>query len=257
MKKTQRWHAVYLAVILLLVIGNGYALFQNIQLQKQLTQSKGNISLQQNPNESSELSFSEMNNKVKNFGSISGAKTVNTDKWVNHSDVVKKITQVKFDYQYPDNLYMVPSVRGFKNTLNFFENKAAYQKYVKCIADGKTSQVDWEGACDLNGDLLFVITVSPAQEDIFLSHKPSDLVEYIGVTDDFGWKLPKDELSIYGGYQEQTSFYAEGKTKNDDIILVDLNYPDKASAVEKIKNLTHMDLYPLFIHILSTFTLSD
>lgn len=256
--KSNKSLIVLLSVLLLLSIST--SIFFAIQIKKLINQP---TRCKSGSEASSELTFSDIYNKIKSLGSISGAKTVNIDNWTSYSNVLNESKSIKYNYQYPDNLYAVPNVRGGTNSLYFFENKEAYQKYISCINDKTIIQSevvtrDWEGGCDAEGDFLFAISVSFSNGDGFISNKPSTLVSYYGPNDDFTWTIPKDEESMLGGGEGHMTMYADGKTRSGDQISVALGYDfANPSIIGKIKSLTKMDIYTLFVHILSTFKFTE
>jgi hypothetical protein len=229
----------------LLLISTLYFAYRIMQLQKQILQAK-NLIVTANKG-FSDLTYADLNDQIKTRGSISGAKTADTDKWTSTSDVITK--KIKFSYQYPAGLFAVPDLNGETNSLYFFENRNAYKKYLSCTP-GQSAAM--KNGCNSQDNLLFYVWVGTEDPAYFSGYKPSDLVTYMGPTDDLTWTVPK-EKSMIGGYNGN-EMYAEGKTKSGDMIMVRFSYETAtASGIGLIKKLSTLDIYPFFIHILSTF----
>lgn len=182
---------------------------------------------------------------INNGPSIDSLKTVNTDNWKRSSDTFVKTWKFEYTYSYPQNLYAVPSPRGYKNTIYFFENETSYYKYLECINDKTVDEYgvgrDWEGGCDMEKNLLFQIGVAVDSLD---SYDPSDLVRYSD------WLLPlRDRMK--GGPAGRLDIEAGSGG-----IYVYMSVPGAISD-EKISGLTTLDPYDLFIHILSSFEIKN
>lgn len=245
---------VLILVVLTLVFAiiSGLLFSQNQTLKKQ-------VSLQQIPSQTTKTTDSIPLNytlsQIRDKGSISGIKTVNTDSWTSITDKVTENKSFNFTYKYPNNLYAVPNARGEENSLYFFEDDDAYEKYQACRNEnidygGKLVSKDWEGGCYLDKNFLFMVQVDYGQGLGSFSNTIDDLVEYTGWDEETTWVVPS-EGKFLARKQLLSTFYAEGKKNiTNDWYKVELDYIK--SNTENVEEITGMNMYQLFISILAS-----
>lgn len=231
---------------------SGFLYAQNKILKKQ-------ISSQQIPTVTTKTGNNDPLNftlsKIKDKGSISGIKTINTDSWTLFSDKVTESRSFSFSFKYPGGLYVVPNVRNENNSLYFFENEDAYKEYLACRSEnidygGKLVSKDWEGGCYLDNNFLFMVQIDYGWGLQNFSNKIEDLVRYTGWDEETTWIMP-NESKFLGRKQLLSTFYAEGKKNiTNDWYEIELDYVN--SNTEKVERLTGMSIYQLFTHILTT-----
>lgn len=263
-KYKQNSFVIILLSVLLIVscIFVGFFAWQTQKLNKILI-NKNTKQIVQNQS-SKELQFSDLYNKIEDKGSISGSKTVNTDDWTKKEDTIVENRKINYSFDYPRDLYVVKNVRGDDvNDIYFFQNTESYKKYVACLNDktpleGSDDVVtrDWEGGCDIEGNLLFKVYVSLYNlYDFLAGYDPSKLVYFSDPTNVIKWIVPR-EGNMFGGLMGEE--YAIGHIRSlNRYIHIDMIYPFDDESKNRIKEFTGLDTYQLLIHIISTFKVSE
>jgi len=254
--KQTYFYLILLLTLLLFAFLTGLFAKKIVRLQNQLKQCVvSGINSPQNTNSDDSVE------QIYDGGAISSVLTASTDNWISYSS--KSDNCVNFSFKYPNNLYMVLSPNN-QNSFDFFESKEASERYYSCVNDpvpapGSLVPRNHEGACTLNGDLLFTLSVGKYEgvDGLFANMKPSDIIEYSSAYGGMVWRLPKGGVSgeMYGNIGIG-SIGISAASKNSSCIrgyVVDISYPYMQSVKDKIISLTKLDPYNLLIHTLSVF----